>query len=61
MRFAENVSAEKNAELFNLPTTICQRQFANSRFAKKNVVSDIFILSAVKSQFAELQFAKMLF
>ena len=39
----------KKAELFNLPTTICRRQFADSQFAQKNIVFDIFILSAVKS------------
>ena len=52
MPFAKNISAEKNAKLFNLP-----QQFANSQFVEKNVVFDIFILSAVKLQFAKLQFA----
>ena len=51
VQFAKNISAEKM-----LNRSICQRQFANSRFAKNHCFQH-FILSAVKSRFAKLRFA----
>ena len=58
VRLAENVSAKKK-----MPNcSICRRQFANSRFAKKtNIVFNTFILSAVKSRFAKSRFAELQF